>query len=170
MTTKDVTSLMAKDNTVEEKSENHLSLSFKDKLRAVVSFYNLTNSEICSTICNISRMTLNEIIYENKDATNINQTKLNILYNIIIDKDILKEERDTLPSNLISPLLTYLENKEIKEEKVKEIVLDIIEKSKKEEKKNLKKQKHMLNREQQESNLESFLFFMKMLSNMPSFQ
>ena len=140
------------------------------KLKEVMQFYNLTHSEVC-TILQISRMTLNELLYNKKSDSLINIDKLNILYEI---KNELRDNTKTsLASEYINPLLSYLKQDNIDKEVVRKIVQAILYQSDdiiKEKKKTNPTKKHKPTREQQEVNLESFLFFMKMLSSFPVIQ
>ena len=153
-----------------DNNTNNSSQALVTKLKEVMQFYNLTHSEVC-TILQISRMTLNELLYNKKSDSLINIDKLNILYEI---KNELNENTKTsLASEYINPLLSYLKQDNIDKEVVRKIVITILYQSediKEEKKKTSISKKRKPTREQQEVNLESFLFFMKMLSSFPVIQ
>ena len=140
------------------------------KLKEVMQFYNLTHSEICS-ILQISRMTLNELLYNKKSDSLIKIDKLNILYDI--KNELNDNSKTSLSSEYINPLLSYLKQDNIDKEVVRKIVQTILYQSEdimKEKKKVNQTKKHKPTREQPEVNMESFLFFMKMLSSFPVIQ
>ena len=156
--------------TNKDDNTSNSSSALVTKLKEVMQFYNLTHSEVC-TILQISRMTLNELLYDKKSDSLINIDKLNILYEI---KNELRDNTKTsLSSEYINPLLSYLKQDNIDKEVVRKIVITILYQSediKEEKKKTSISKKRKPTREQQEVNLESFLFFMKMLSSFPVIQ
>ena len=156
--------------TNKDDNTSNSSSALVTKLKEVMQFYNLTHSEVC-TILQISRMTLNELLYDKKSDSLINIDKLNILYEI--KNELCDNTKTSLSSEYINPLLSYLKQDNIDKEVVRKIVITILYQSediKEEKKKTSISKKRKPTREQQEVNLESFLFFMKMLSSFPVIQ